>query len=235
MPVIVVTRLRLKDPALLEEFFTHAVAVLEQAIKSEDNLGADALAEAHDTWWSVTAWQDRSQMQAFTETEPHRSTADLLDHLCDEATFVDWDQADLQLPDWQACWRHLVADGHSAELSNPSDANQRRAFRPRSRRREPTRKRPQTARPPPPPEVVTEVTVTIEQERGRPSSRSTSVPVRSSPSMWPESDSLSSVTDATVRRANKRVDDSAVAGSRAEGGGQDRRTPTARQLRRCVG
>ena len=35
MPVIVVTRLRLKDPALLDEFFTDAVAAIEQATKSE--------------------------------------------------------------------------------------------------------------------------------------------------------------------------------------------------------
>jgi hypothetical protein len=46
MPVIVVTRLRLKDPALLDQFFTDAVAAIEQATKSEGNLGADALADA---------------------------------------------------------------------------------------------------------------------------------------------------------------------------------------------
>jgi hypothetical protein len=42
MPVIVVTRLRLRDPALLDEFFTDAVAAIEQAMKSEGNLGTDA-------------------------------------------------------------------------------------------------------------------------------------------------------------------------------------------------
>ena len=46
MPVIVVTRLRLKDPALLDEFFTAAVAATEQAQKSDGNLGVDALADA---------------------------------------------------------------------------------------------------------------------------------------------------------------------------------------------
>ncbi|MFZ0002587.1 MAG: hypothetical protein WAK76_24085, partial [Trebonia sp.] len=59
MPVIVVTRLRLRDPALLDEFFTDAVAAIEQAMKSEGNLGADALADADNAWWSVTAWQER--------------------------------------------------------------------------------------------------------------------------------------------------------------------------------
>jgi quinol monooxygenase YgiN len=92
MPIIVVTRLRLRDPSLLDEFFTHAAAVLEQAMKAEGNLGADALAEAHDAWWSVTAWQQRAQMDAYINTEPHRSTESLLDHLCDEASFVDWEQ-----------------------------------------------------------------------------------------------------------------------------------------------
>jgi quinol monooxygenase YgiN len=93
MPIIVVTRLRLRDPSLLDEFFTHAAAVLEQAMKSEGNLGADALAEAHDAWWSVTAWDDRAHMEAYVNTDPHLSTEALLDHLCDEATFVDWERS----------------------------------------------------------------------------------------------------------------------------------------------
>jgi quinol monooxygenase YgiN len=128
MPIIVVTRLRLRDPSLLDEFFTHAAAVLEQAMKSEGNLGADALAEAHDAWWSVTAWDGRAHVEAYVNTDPHLSTEALLDHLCDEATFVDWEQASSQLPDWQTNWRHLVADGQSATLTNESEANQTRAF-----------------------------------------------------------------------------------------------------------
>jgi quinol monooxygenase YgiN len=128
MPIIVVTRLRLRDPSLLDEFFTHAAAVLEQAMKSEGNIGADALAEAHDAWWSVTAWDDRAHMEAYVNTDPHLSTEALLDHLCDEATFVDWEQDTAELPDWQTSWRRLVVDGRSAPLTNPSDANDTRAF-----------------------------------------------------------------------------------------------------------
>ena len=128
MPVIVVTRLRLRSPELIDEFFTHAVAVLEQALRSEGNLGADALAEAHDAWWSVGAWRERGLMEAYVNSEPHLSTMDLLDHLCDEATFVDWEQPGAALPDWQTCWRHLAADGKSATLTNPSVSNQARAF-----------------------------------------------------------------------------------------------------------
>ena len=130
MPVIVVTRLRLKDPALLNEFFTDAVAAIEQAQKSQGNLGADALADANNAWWSVSSWADRHPMQAFVNSDPHLAISGRLDHYCDEATFVDWEQDSADLPDWQTSWRHLTADGKAADLTHPSAANQTRDFPP---------------------------------------------------------------------------------------------------------
>ena len=115
-------------PALLDEFFTDAVAAIEQAQKSEGNLGADALADANNAWWSVSAWPDRGLMQAFVDSQPHLGISARLDHYCDEATFVDWEQASPDLPDWQTSWRHLTADGKVAELTHPSAANQYRDF-----------------------------------------------------------------------------------------------------------
>jgi hypothetical protein len=130
MPVIVVTRLRLRDPALLDEFFTDAVAAIEQAMKSAGNLGADALADADNAWWSVSAWHDRRQMQAYVDSQPHQGISTRLDHFCDEATFADWEQPSPDLPDWQTSWRHLTADGKTAELTHPSPANHTRDFPP---------------------------------------------------------------------------------------------------------
>ena len=64
MPVIVVTRLRLKDPVIFAEFFASAVAVVEQAQGSEGNLSADVLAEANNTYWTRTVWHGRAEMDA---------------------------------------------------------------------------------------------------------------------------------------------------------------------------
>ena len=136
MPVIVVTRLRLRDAALLDEFFTDAVAAIEQATKSDGNLGADALADAHNAWWSVSAWQERRLMQAYVDSEPHLGIRTRLDHFCDEATFVDWEQASADLPDWQTSWRHLAASGQAAKFTHPSAAN-RRVISPRRSSRRP--------------------------------------------------------------------------------------------------
>jgi quinol monooxygenase YgiN len=86
MTVIVVTRLRLRDPKFFDEFFAHAVAVVEQAQNSPGNLAADVLAEANNTYWTRTAWQERALMDAFVGSEPHLSTMGRLDDWCDEAT-----------------------------------------------------------------------------------------------------------------------------------------------------
>jgi hypothetical protein len=128
MPVIVITRLRLKDAALTDEFFTDALAAIEQAQKSEGNLGADALADANNAWWSVTAWGERRQMHSYVSSEPHRTIMSHLDRFCDEATFVDWEQDSADLPDWQTGWHRLVDGGTEAQLSWPSAAHQTREF-----------------------------------------------------------------------------------------------------------
>src|SRR6266568_32364 len=97
MPVIVVTRLRLTDLALFDEFFASAVAVTEQA-------------------------------QHFVGSEPHLATMARLDGWCDEATFADWEQSSSDLPDWQAGYDRLIADGQVASLTHASDAHQTRSF-----------------------------------------------------------------------------------------------------------
>ena len=128
MPVIVVTRLRLKDASLTDEFFADALAALEQAQKSEGNLGVDALADAGNAWWTVTSWGERRQMHSYVRSEPHRTVMSHLDRFCDEATFVDWEQDSAGLPDWQTNWRRLVDGGTSGQLSQPSAAHQTRDF-----------------------------------------------------------------------------------------------------------
>ena len=116
MPVIVVTRLRLRDPALLDEFFTDAVAAIDQAMKSDGNLGADALADANNAWWSVSAWQERHLMQAYVDSQPHLGISTRLDHYCDEATFVDWEHASADLPDWHSSAYHGAVRGQAARF-----------------------------------------------------------------------------------------------------------------------
>jgi quinol monooxygenase YgiN len=79
MPVIVVTRLRLRAPAFFDEFLAYAVAVVEQARNSKGNLDADVMAEANNTYCTHTAWQESDLMDASVGSEPHLSTMGRLD------------------------------------------------------------------------------------------------------------------------------------------------------------
>ena len=128
MPLIVVTRLRLKDPAYFDEFFAAAVAVVEQATKSDGNLGADVLAEANNTYWTRTAWQGRELMDAFVGAQPHLNTMGRIADWCDEATFIDWEQPSADPPDWQDGYRRLVASGQAASLTHATQAHRTRDF-----------------------------------------------------------------------------------------------------------
>jgi hypothetical protein len=130
MPVIVVTRLRLRDPALFDEFFASAIAVTEQAQNSDGNLGADVLADANNVFWTRTAWQAQGPMQAFVGSEPHLTTMARIDDWCDEATFADWEQSSPGLPGWRTGYDRLIADGQVASLTHASDAHQTRSFPP---------------------------------------------------------------------------------------------------------
>jgi heme-degrading monooxygenase HmoA len=130
MPVMVVTRLRLRDPASFDEFFAAAEAVAEQANASKGSLGERALADAHNAYWTITGWEDRPSVEAFVKSEPHLATEARLDEWCDEATFADWEQTDTELPDWKTCYEHLITEGQAAELTHASDANSTLDFPP---------------------------------------------------------------------------------------------------------
>jgi hypothetical protein len=128
MAVMVVTRLRLRDPALFDEFFGAAVAVAQQATATEGCLGESALADAHNVYWTITGWKDREVMAGFVRAEPHLATMARLDDWCDEASFADWEQTAEELPDWKTCHDHLIKEGQAATLTHATAANASLAF-----------------------------------------------------------------------------------------------------------
>ena len=130
MALVVVSRLRLRDPAFLDEFFAAAVAVIEQATASDGDLGADVLADASNTYWTRTSWRDAAAMRRFMVAEPHLSTMTRIDDWCDEATFVSWEQADGVLPDWDDAYQRLVEHGQVVHLRSESSNNATRSFPP---------------------------------------------------------------------------------------------------------
>jgi len=131
--MIVVTRLRLRDPRFFDDFFASAIAAVQQAESSDGNLGAEVLAEAHNTYWTRTCWENEDAMRLFMLADPHRSTMDRIDEWFDEATFVNWQQTETALPEWDVAYERLSAHGHVVDLRDASPDNAHLTFPPPSK------------------------------------------------------------------------------------------------------
>jgi heme-degrading monooxygenase HmoA len=120
MPLISVTRLRVRAIRFLPGFLYYAFASSRQVRRAEGNLGAELLNDARKTFWTCTAWKDEKAMRAFMMTRPHRTAMAKLAEWCDEASVVHWEQATAELPDWREAFRMMVSKGRPSRVNHPS-------------------------------------------------------------------------------------------------------------------
>lgn len=120
MPIVSVTRLRLRSIRFLPLFFFHAQRVIAQIRKSEGHLGGAVKSDDNLTYWTITVWRDDIAMRAFAASGAHRSAMPHLHDWCSEAGVVHWVQDDASLPDWPEAVRRLREEGRATKLRLPS-------------------------------------------------------------------------------------------------------------------
>ena len=117
MPLISVTRLRIRSWRFFPAFLLFAIRSSRQAQRSPGNLGVGALNDAKKVFWTRTAWEDDAAMKSYMLTKPHLDAMKKLPHWCDEAAVVHWTQEDARLPDWIEAHRRLKADGRRSKVT----------------------------------------------------------------------------------------------------------------------
>lgn len=125
MPVVSVTRLRLRSPRYLPAFIWYVYTSRRQAAKTAGNLGVKLRKTVGLAFWTLTIWRDMAAMRSFEIAAPHGSAMAQLSHWCDEAAFVHWDQSASELPSWDAAAERLRAGGKQGTLRHPSDRHKR--------------------------------------------------------------------------------------------------------------
>jgi len=128
MPLISVTRLRVRSFPYLLPFFWQTLKVARQAENSPRFLGGRILREARNTFWTLTAWEDQSAMLAFRQEAAHRGVMPKLLNWCDEAAYCHWKQDTPDLPDWGEAHRRLVQEGKLSKVYHPSPAHVDKQF-----------------------------------------------------------------------------------------------------------
>jgi len=130
MPLVSVTRLRLRKMRFLPGFVYYAVRSMMQSKKAEGNLHASAERQARVVFWTITVWEDERSMRHFRNSGPHRRVMPKLANWCDEATFVHWVQDTSEPPSLSRAHARLIAEGTVSRVSYPSPAHATRAFPP---------------------------------------------------------------------------------------------------------
>ncbi len=120
MPLIAVTRLRIRSPWYLPAFQWHAFRAARQARTAPGHLDMALFNDAHWAFWTCTAWTDLEAMRTYLAAEPHRSAMRKLAHYCDEASVVHWTQDSPELPSWGAAHARMQQEGRPSRVHHPS-------------------------------------------------------------------------------------------------------------------
>ncbi|HEY9902759.1 MAG TPA: DUF3291 domain-containing protein [Candidatus Sericytochromatia bacterium] len=123
MVFVSVTRLRLRSPLYIPSFLWNNLLATWQIINTPGFLGGKLLTDAKATFWTMTAWEEQAAMKIFRNSGAHRSVMPSIQHWCDEASVVHWQQEDDNLPTWEEVHHRMVTDGFPTRLSKPSPAH----------------------------------------------------------------------------------------------------------------
>ena len=122
MPLVSITRLRVRSWIYLSGFVIQTLRIAWQAKGSEGNLAVKMLRDRRNAFWTATAWSSENAMKTFMHANPHGPTMRKLLEWCDEAALVHWLQDDAELPTWDEAHRRIQQDGRQSKVNHPSAA-----------------------------------------------------------------------------------------------------------------
>jgi hypothetical protein len=122
MPVISVTRLKLRSPWFLPGFVWRTLRSRRQVRRAEGCLGHDVRAERGLIFWTRSTWRDPQALEAFMTAGAHGRAMPRLQHWCDEASVVRWESPSADLPAWEEAHARLKAEGRLSRVRRPSPA-----------------------------------------------------------------------------------------------------------------
>jgi hypothetical protein len=120
MPVMSVTRLRVRALRYLPAFAWYAFQSKRQLSRSPGFLGG-ALAPAPSwTFWTTSAWVDEASMKRFRDTAWHKRAMPRLLDYCNEASLARWTQDTADLPTSPEMLERLKTSGRISKVRHPT-------------------------------------------------------------------------------------------------------------------
>lgn len=125
VPLVSMTRLRVRSWRYLPVFLIQSLRILRQAELAAGNLATAVLRDVDRTYWTRTVWNEEAAMRAFMRSGVHRRVMPKLARWCNEAALVHWVQDNPEPPTWLEAHRHLQQHGRRSRVDHPSEAQRR--------------------------------------------------------------------------------------------------------------
>jgi hypothetical protein len=123
MPLVALTRLRLRSRRYLPSFLVWTIRSALQARAAKGSVAVSLLADTRHTYWTRTVWTDETSMRAYMISGSHRRVMPRLLKWCDEARVTHWTQETARPPPWEEVYRRILRDGRPSKLNHPSEAH----------------------------------------------------------------------------------------------------------------
>ena len=107
---VMASRLEVRSLKDVPRFFLKSLAAWKQVSGAPGAYGASLIAEPFKrTFWTLSAWEDRSALYRYAKTEPHKSIMNGLRPTMKDSVFTFWEVPAADLPiDWTDARRRLA-------------------------------------------------------------------------------------------------------------------------------
>ncbi len=123
MPLVSVTRLRIRSLRFVPQFLVYAFSSARQAQKSVGFLGGRLMRDKARAFWTLTVWSDAKAMEAYRVAGVHRAAMPKLLNWCDEASVAHWLQDSVAVPSWNQAYDRMVQEGRASKVKQPTLAH----------------------------------------------------------------------------------------------------------------
>ncbi len=120
MPVMSVTRLRVRSVRYLPAFVWYSFRSIQQLRGSPGFLGGMLASSPAWTFWTTTMWVDEASMKRFRDMDWHQRAMPMLLHWCNEASLARWTQDTVELPSALAMLERLQRGGRISKVRYPT-------------------------------------------------------------------------------------------------------------------
>ena len=120
MPLVSITRLRIRSWRFLLPFAVYSQRSVAQARKSPGFLSGWVGSSGNRAFWTVTVWTDEAAMKRFRDTGVHKTSMPKMLDWADEGAMARYEQVETDPPTGPEAQAALSSRGRTSKVRNPT-------------------------------------------------------------------------------------------------------------------